>query len=277
MVWILGALALALVLLLAERLVISPEDQLTTEDALALPHGRVRLVGRLERYVIRFIDPPVRGATLEFFEGEKRLGSATTDDRGVASIEIDAGPPGERRFRVLSSRSDEALVVRVLPADSPVLVLDLDHTIIDISTTRFAFTHNRRTHPLPDAVDAVKRLASRFTVVYLTARDHSFLAKTRDWLHQQALPDGPLLMRRKRFWSQAPLDHKVERLGEVRKTHRLIAGVGDLPSDAKAYLANGMTAYLMDPSGAVPALDGAIAVRGWKELEAKLTAGPSTT
>src|SRR5262245_32522732 len=277
MVWLLGAAVLALVILLAERFVISPEDQLAAEDLLALPGTRIRLVARLERYLIRFVDPPVRGEAIEFFDGDTRIGSAVTDARGFASIEAEAGPAGRRRFRVATRRTDEALVVRVLPPDAPVLIVDLDHTLVDIGTTRFAYAPNRTIKPLEGALDAARRLSARYEIAYLTARDHSFLAKTRDWLRQQGLPDGPVFLRRRRFWSQPSGDHKTERLAELKRTHRLVAGVGDLPADAKAYLANGLAAYLIDPRGALPDMDGVVRVRSWKELEAKLTPGTSAS
>lgn len=277
MAWLLGAVALALLVVLAERLFVAPEDQLTAEDVLALPGSKIRLVARVERYLLRFVDPPVRGATVEFFDGESRLGSAVTDARGFASIEADAGPAGRRRFRVTTRRSEEALVVRVLPADAPVLVVDLDHTLADIGTTRFAFARNKDVRPLSGAVEALQRLASRFEVVYLTARDHSFLAKTRDWLRLQGLPDGPVFLRRLRFWSQPAVQHKLERLGELKRTHRLVAGVGDLPGDAKAYLANGLAAVLIDPKGLLPDIEGAVRVRSWQEAEAKLAATSATS
>lgn len=277
MLWFLGALVLVAAIVLVERLLISPEDQVTAEDVLALPGGRLRLVGRVERYIIRYVDPPVRGATVEFFDGESRLGSAVTDPRGFAVLETDAGPIGRRRFRVKTPRAEEALVVDVLAADAPILAVDIDHTLADISTLRFAFTTNQNTRSLPEAVDVLKRLAKRFSIVYLTARDHSFLGKTRDWLRLQGLPDGPVFCRRRRFWSQRSMNHKLERLAELKRTHRLVAGVGDLPSDAKAYLASGMAAYLMDPGAQVPDMEGAVKVRGWKEFEERLTATSATS
>lgn len=277
MLWLLGACLLAVALVLVERLLVSPEDQLSAEDLVALPGSRIRLIARVERYLIRFVDPPVRGATVEFFEGEKPLGTTVTDDRGFASIEVDAGPAGRRRFRVQTRRSEEALVVDVLPASAPILVLDIDHTITDISTFQFAFTTNRNTRALPDAIDVIRRLASRFSIIYLTARDRSFLGKTRGWFHMNNLPDGPVVLRRRRFWSQVSLDHKLERLAELKRTHRIVAGVGDLPSDAKAYLANGAAAYLMDPGGQLPEMERAIKVRSWKELEERLTAISATS
>src|SRR5688572_2735795 len=145
MIWILFAGVLAAALILAERLIVAPEDQVSAEDLLALPNSRIRLVARVERYIIRFVDPPVRGATVEFFEGDKLLGSAVTDASGFASIEVDVGGPGRRRFRIVTRRAEQALVVDVLPPDAPILVLDIDHTITDIGTTRFAFTPNKNT------------------------------------------------------------------------------------------------------------------------------------
>lgn len=277
MAWFVAAGILAIAVILAERLLVAPEDQLTAEDVLALPQSRLRLVARVERYILRFVDPPLRGVPVHFFEGEKRLGDALTDERGFASIEIDAGPPGRRRFRVVSPRSEEALVVDVRPADAPVLVLDLDHTVADVGTFRFAFAANRTVRPLAGAIDAIRRLSQRFEIVYLSARDHSFLEKTRDWLRLQGLPDGPVLLRRRRFWSQRSGDHKLERLGELKRTHRLVAGVGDLPSDARAYLAHGLAAHLIDPRGALPDIEGAVRVRSWEELEARLAAIPGSS
>jgi hypothetical protein len=273
MVWLLGAVALALVVVLAERIFVAPEDQLTPEDVLALPYRKIRLIARLERYVLRFVDPPLRGVEIEFFDGERPLGSAVTDAQGSAAIEIDSGPAGLRRLRVASSRAEEPLVVRVLPADAPVLVVDLDHTIADVSPFRFAFMDNRSVRPVLGAVDAVLRLGERFTVVYLTARDHSFLGKTREWLRLVGLPDGPVFLRRRRFWSQRPIEHKLERLGELARDHRLVAGVGDLPDDAKAYLAKGLKAFLLDPRGIHPDVEGVVRVPSWKELEERL--GPT--
>ncbi|HTF55704.1 MAG TPA: hypothetical protein VK661_00415 [Planctomycetota bacterium] len=273
MVWLLGAVALALVVVLAERIFVAPEDQLTPEDVLALPYRKIRLIARLERYVLRFVDPPLRGVEIEFFDGERPLGSAVTDAQGSAAIEIDSGPAGLRRLRVASSRAEEPLVVRVLPADAPVLVVDLDHTIADVSPFRFAFMDNRSVRPVLGAVDAVLRLGERFTVVYLTARDHSFLGKTREWLRLVGLPDGPVFLRRRRFWSQRPIEHKLERLGELARDHRLVAGVGDLPDDAKAYLATGLKAFLLDPRGIHPDVEGVVRVPSWKELEERL--GPT--
>ncbi|HEY3227057.1 MAG TPA: hypothetical protein VGK61_08705 [Planctomycetota bacterium] len=273
MVWLLGAVVLALVVVLAERLLVAPEDQLTPEDLLALPHHKVRLTARLERYVLRFVDPPLRGVEVRFLEGDRPLGSAITDAKGFASIEIDSGQAGLRRLRVASPRTEESLVLRVLPGDFPVLVVDLDHTIADVSPFRFAFLDNRSVRPLPGAVEALHWLGDRFAVVYLTARDHSFLGKTREWLRLQGLPDGPVFLRRRRFWSQRPIDHKLERLGELARDHRLVAGVGDLPGDAKAYLAKGLKAFLLDPKGRSPTMEGVVRVRSWKELEARL--GPT--
>lgn len=273
MVWVLGAVVLALAVVLVERLLVAPEDQLTPEDLLALPDRKVRLTARLERYVLRFVDPPLRGAEIKFFDGDRSLGSAVTDGTGSASIDIESGPAGFRRLRVVSARAEEALVIRVLPADAPVLVVDLDHTIADVSPFRFAFLDNRHVRPLPGAVEALRWLGGRFAVVYLTARDHSFLGKTREWLRLVGLPDGPVFLRRRRFWSQRPIDHKLERLGELARDHHLVAGIGDLPDDAKAYLAKGLKAFLLDPKGIHLSTEGVVRVRSWKDLEAQL--GPT--
>ncbi|MBI4564789.1 MAG: hypothetical protein HY716_08885 [Planctomycetes bacterium] len=267
MIWVFIAIVGAGLIIAVERLWLNPEVLLTAEDTLAAPGRPLRFVALLERDIFFFIDPPIRGATVEFFEEDRRLGSAVTGADGYAVLEAGgAGEPGERRIRAVHGGASALFLVRIVPKEAPILVCDLDHTVADISAIRYAITPNEKVPALAGAERVLPRLGERFTLVYLTARDHVFSRKTKEWFPLKGLPESPVLLRRKRFWSQSPFAHKMDRLTELAREHRLAAGVGDLDSDMEAYRRHGMNAYLMSPSGRGRAEKDVTVVKDWEDL-----------
>lgn len=157
------------------------------------------------------------------------------------------------------------------PADSPILVTDVDHTVSDLSQVRVPFTSNRRSPPLPGAVEALNHLAASYRVVYLTARDECLYDKTREWLAEKGFPAGPLFCRDAHLFRSSE-EFKRGFLADLAKRFpNLAAGVGDRTGDARAYLANGMIALLIDPKGKVERPPGAVVVSSWHEVARHLT------
>ncbi len=266
MAWVLVGLGLAAFVYAADRLWLNPARLLTAEDLLALPGRPLTLVARLERDLLPFLDPAIAGAEIAFRLGEQVLGVARTDALGFARFEAGPAPgPGLHVYTVTCGEAREELVVKVIEPGTPVLVLDLDETISAPSSVRFWLSDVRRVRPLAGSERVLPGLVARRACVYLTARDHSLLAKSRAWLRLRGLPTGPLLIRRNR-WPEQAEEHKTARLLELAKEHRLWAGVGDKLSDMRAYRARGMKAYLMRPTGAVETPEGAVRVTSWADL-----------
>ena len=269
-------------LLAVPRAVLAAEKQafISGYDELALPGGPVTLRAKLERRSRLLIRPDVRGETLRFFLGERLIGKGVTSNDGIASVQFT--PPGNGYHRItvkLAQGSkykadDFTLLAAVLPADTKFIVTDIDHTIADISSVQFVLRDNKRIPVVKDSVEVLGRLSKRYHVVYVTARDDLFIVKTKQWLALRKFPEGPAF-----FWDVLGegLSHrrfKTSLIRRIKQTHpNVIAGMGDLPGDAHAYIDNGLRAFIIagDPGEDDDDLpEKAETVAGWKEIEKEL-------
>jgi hypothetical protein len=236
---------------------------ITPRDVLAASGEDITLEVEVERFVAPFVDPALEGVEVEI-DG---IGVARTDAEGVARFTLGAVQPGARRYRARMKNGrwraiDAEAHVSIVPRDAPILVTDVDGTIADVSSLAFPFRSNRGVPPLDGAVEALREISGRMTVVYLTARDHIFIPRTKAWLEMKGFPAGPLYARKVRLWSCSPREHKVNRLGELAARFTNIRwGVGDLPGDIAAYGAHGISPILV----AARCCSGAQA-RTWNEI-----------
>lgn len=210
---------------------------ITPRDVLAESAEEVTLEIELERSLIPFIDPPLAGVEVEV-EG---VGRRATDTGGRAAFPLGRLPVGVHRYRarVVNSgwRSGEAeALVQVAPREAPVFITDIDQTIADVSSFGYLFRGNDSVQATEHSREVLRDLAGRMVIVYLSARDHIFTAKTKAWLKSRDFPPGPLYVRRVRFWSISPREHKIRRLEEIcSRFSNVCWGVGDLVGDVEAY------------------------------------------
>ncbi len=266
-----AALAVCLLLVLADRLMLAPTVLVSVEDVVTTPGKPISLRACAEREILPFCDPLLAGVGLKLHVIEagvrREIASAVTGADGLAHFPLGAtGAPARARYVVTVAPPhrglDAPIVVDVIEPDARVFVIDIDGTIARTSAFMQAVRENARIRPLKDAPDCVQRLARTFVIVYLTARDHIFRAKTLEWLIVKGFPEAPLLLRRKRFWTQKAVDHKRERLAEMAAQVKLTAGVGDLATDALVYKERGMRAYIIGRG----TIDGATTARDWSAL-----------
>lgn len=250
----------------------------TAWDVLAPAGEAATLEVEVERWRCLFWDPPLADAQVEV-EG---IGRAATDARGRAELALGSLEAGVYRYRVrLHSAVWEAppaeALVFTIPRETPIFITDIDHTIADVSPLGFILRPNKSVGPVPGAPEALREIARRFQVVYLTARDHVFAVKTRDWLREQGFPEGPLYLRKAtRFWDTSPREHKIARLGELHaRFPNLRWGVGDAPGDMEAYAAHGIAGIFLSPRGRPAPPAARCAARSWAEIAA-LVLDPSS-
>lgn len=244
---------------------------LTLEDVIAAPGESVEVRVQLERQYLLFVDPNLPREEVELHGESGLFGIARTDTEGIARWTFPGMPVGLHRLRArLPGRSRfhanqaEGLLA-VWSPDGPALVTDIDHTIADVTPWGVLFRSNASIRPLPGAAEALRELAGRIRVVYLSARDHIFVAKTRDWLRANGFPEGPLFLRRIRFPSARALEHKIGRLGEVvARLKNVRYGIGDLPTDVEAYRRHGIPPIFL---GRGPAPDGTPHAASWGTLK----------
>lgn len=237
---------------------------ITPRDVLVPAIERFTVEVEVERRIAPFLDPAVKGVEVDV-EG---IGRGVTGPDGVARIPADALRVGTRTPIARVGTESAPFLVRAIPKDAPVFIVDIDHTIADVSSAGFVFKSVEKVRPLPGARDALVRISSRMTLLYLTARDHIFTRKTREWLRMNAFPEAPLYLRRVRFWSQRPKNHKFACLAELRERFTNLAwGVGDLRGDVEAYAAHGIRPILLAAKPPRKLPEGTQVAGTWEEVE----------
>lgn len=258
-------------------------------DVLAKPDEQVRLAARLR--TPRLIGE-IEDATVGFFHDDKFIGEVITDDQGWAILNWDPNGPGdyELEARILKAPKDEdqdmvkatpaPLFVRVRPADTKFVVIDLDHTLVDSSFTRVLVGGGA---PMADSQRVAKRIAKQYDIIYLTHRPDIMTHTSKTWLRRYKYPSGPLLVSKLTQALSSSEKFKTAKLAEVLKEFPNVQiGIGDKLGDAKAYAANGLKAYLIphydhrdddeiremaDDIRALPAQSNIQVVRGWQQVE----------
>ena len=183
------------------------------------------------------------------------------------------------------------VVVAAREPNTPVVVIDLDHTLVDAPFWRVLVGMGG---PMAGSVEVVRRLGEEYQVLYLTHRPDIMTQRSKEWLVEHGYPVAPM---RVSTISQAiggSGRYKAAALAELMEEFKRVEiGIGDKLSDAEAYVQNGMTAYLIphyDAGDAGEVLEMAEAIRelgqrvedmeaqlqvvdGWAEVEAGIFEG----
>jgi len=250
-----------------------PEVYLETFDQIANPGEEVALKMRLfdDQAVFPYWNQ-MQGEVVELLFGGKLLATHKLD-AADHDIVFKTKVPQEEGIYVydvrLASQSkfsaSSKIVISVAQKCHPALIVDIDHTIADISSLKFLFVDYQEIPMLPKSQQVMQQFAAKFNLIYLTARSEIFKRETKQWLELMGFPQGPTF-----FWSlkHDPFfagDYKVAAIMNMkRKYHNIVAGVGDKPSDLRAYKENGIPAIFI---GASPTdFEGAISTTSWEKI-----------
>jgi len=195
------------------------------------------------------------GVTVGFFHGDDLLGAAETNEKGLAGIPWTPPKAGNYAFvaRIVDvPEGVDAAIKEVSPAPllvaahdpkARLVILDLDHTVVDSSFFRVLLGGAK---PMADSVKVTQRLANRYGIVYLTHRPDLLTRKSKGWLSENGYPAGPLLVSELKEAFGDSGKFKTAKLRDLRKAYPNVQiGIGDKLSDAQAYADNGLTAYLI--------------------------------
>ena len=284
-----------LVIGLAGQITLAAEDGILfyAYDTLAWPDQPVEL---LAKAALLKEMKGIAGATVTFTLDDKRLGAVKTDESGRAKMNWT--PPREGSFLIevrLTALPDGAapdvkpssLMVLARGKDARFIVVDLDHTVVD---SGFARVLMGMAKPMPGAAEALRALQrDGYNLIYLTARPDLMTVKSKNWLTNNDFPRAPLLVSTLEEAIGDSGRFKTGRIKALReKFPNLAVGIGDKFTDAEAYAANGMTAYVIPHykregndakdfekvAEQVAALSGTIqVVDSWEQVKAGLTGG----
>lgn len=253
-------------------------------DVLALPNEEVALQARLQGGDFLRGMP---GYAVRFTRDGQPYKTAETDKDGLAWATFAPAAPGDYVFSAALAPTGfpstppppTDLLVACRNADAPLMVVDLDKTLVESGFDQVLLGSPR---PMPDSPPVMNRLAQRYTVVYLTHRPDYFGPKSKAWLWSQKYPRGPVLLSDARAFTQGSAAYKTAAIEQLRKRFtRIELGIGDKVSDAAAYHANGVKAFLIVQAGAAASADalraqaksldglpdGVQVVKGWDEIE----------
>lgn len=223
---------------------------------------------------------------VHFYLDGKMVGKAITDEEGMAVFHYGKLSMGSHRFEAsLHPKSDyrsnkAELFHVVIHPEKKVIISDIDHTISNASAWEVLVKPNSKIKPLKNAAKSIHYFQkSGFQVVYLTARDDTFLLKTKEWLNMHHFPKAPSY-----YWDfngdGIPNDHgdyKSQVIAGLKKgLNKILIGVGDKPHDIRAYRDHGLRSYYIGKSSEEIDPDG-IKIKSWDALLDHLASYPMGT
>jgi len=192
------------------------------------------------------------GRRIQFHLDERRLGQAASDTDGNAAVRWTAPErPGDYLVRVRIKPDDQPekpvedtrLLVAVRKHDTPMIVVDLDKTVV---ASGFARVLLGAAKPMTGANVVLERMAKTHTIVYLTHRPDFLGPKSKRWLTDNRFPTGPLLTSTLGGFIRGSGGYKTGRIADLKRTYpNLAVGIGDKISDARAYADHGMKSILI--------------------------------
>jgi hypothetical protein len=186
--------------------VANPEH--SAQDVIALPSSRTQIPGKFAygRFSKDLQDEEII-AFLDDCSGFSELGRALTDSDGRVSFELDTTPLGLGRFAlhqaVTGDASGAPSELRVLPAGTQLIVLDIDGTLTTSDSEVLQDTIDEFFLPIyegsylpeayPGAIALTQALADKgYVLVYLTGRPYWLTRITREWLQELGFAPGHL-------------------------------------------------------------------------------------
>ena len=222
---------------------------LLAHDVLAEPGAEVTLEAGL-RSGLRLTGEG--GRRIQFHLDERRLGEVASNTDGNAAVRWTAPErPGDYVVRVRIKPDDQPdkpveetqLLVAVRKPDTPMVVVDLDKTVV---ASGFARVLLGGAKPMSGANVVLERLAKTHTIIYLTHRPGFLGPKSKRWLTENRFPTGPVLTSTLGGFLKGSGDYKTGRIASIKRTYpNLAVGIGDKISDARAYADHGLASILI--------------------------------
>ena len=266
------------------------ENLFVTMDAVAVPNEEVAVRARLQGG--DFLSAK-SGHVVRFYREDTLFRAAETDDDGVATVTFRPTTVGDVHIRAELAAAGfdggrpeaQELLVACRAPETPIVIVDMDRTVV---ADGFHAVLVGDPDPMDQSADVLAQLARTHTIIYLTHRPDAFSSKSKAWLKNNSYPPGPVLLSTARGFLSGSGEFKTGMLRELgERFSRIEIGIGDKVSDAAAYHANGLTAYLILPmpqsrnpepyeqlAEELSALDGAIqVVTTWQQVRSGLFEG----
>lgn len=234
----------------AQRVLLGTENTylFTVADGLALPEEEVPVSARLQGG--DFLQP-VAGQVVRFYRNGELIEAARTNDDGVATVSFTPAKAGEYFFKAEVAPtgleddppSPQELMILAAPAETPMVVVDLDKTVV---ASGFHTVLIGDPEPMPESPEVLRKLSTDYQIVYLTHRPDYFSIKSKTWLWENDYPRAPVILSSVSGFLKGSGAFKGDMIRQLKdRFPGMNIGVGDKISDVLAYHDNGMRAFLI--------------------------------
>jgi len=224
---------------------------LSVSDAIVSAGEPVRLTAFVYRDTIRGVGRDIEGVQVRFSVDGRPAGSARTDDDGWTSVQWALPTGGASRFgatAIVDGRTIRAGgAIYTWDKDRIILAVDVDGTLAETDYDDLILgRRDVESQPLPHAQQTLEKLSADFHILYLTARPHYYVQKTRRWLKDCGFPGGPVFTAPRLRDTIRHTRFKRRMLATLRKDWpNLLIGIGNKAADAEAYGPNGMLSLIV--------------------------------
>ncbi|MEZ0230525.1 MAG: hypothetical protein ACAI25_18025 [Planctomycetota bacterium] len=233
----------------------------------------------------------LKGVKVEFRAKGSSLGTAVTDARGYAelSVSVPASPTDllvtgriaaasfvgalDSTNSVTYVASDAFLLLAVRDAARRMLVTDIDMTISALPWAQVVALPIEQLPPVPGAPRGLSDIAKDCSVVYITGRDWTYTAKSKNWLTHWKFPRGPVLLRDEGDKANN-YDQRSRVLEQLQPLFpKLLYGFGNRTTDAEVFDDHGLTPYIFHTQEPGPYPSYSVVAKDWDALRAMNAAG----
>jgi hypothetical protein len=237
------------------------------------PGSRVQLRAYLEQRSVLSTVGWVSGVPVEFRSGGRLLGTAVSDKQGRAVLPCDSGSQHwqfSARANLPVGELTSQGTVYVWPADQPVIVIDLDETLLQSRYVSMILWLQDPSPPAEQARETVRRLSEHCGIIYLSTRARLFRNMTQEWLAGHDFPPGPIVHTDDISAVFDQRQAKYDMVAELqRRGIRIVAGIGDKSADELAFDDCGLLTIIVRP-GYAPRRSATIVLADWMGVEAAL-------
>lgn len=212
------------------------------------------------------------GVDVEFFAGDRTLGTSRTDRGGWArwSCYLPNGSSSVRARAVVDGRTVEAEGgVFAWDPKRTIIVCDIDETVsvTNYSTLLAQGEDDLGSQALPGAAKVMTELSQRFNVIYITGRPRFLLNKSRRWLRTHGFPAAPVVTAPTLKEAIRVQKFKGGQIADLQcLSSNLLIGIGNAKTDSEAYAAHGLLTLIIDEGDTNRFRSHAIVVRDWEMI-----------
>lgn len=254
---------------------------LNVEDIIVRPDQQVELNAYLERRSSLFTVDRIPGIDIDFIADDRIFATTKTDANGRATVTIDSGTgvwDYHARATVDGREFTSPGRVFVWPAGKPVIVVDVDETILDSRYVDMVVRIEDPSPPIEHSREAVRRLSEHFGIVYFSTRPRLFRNMTLKWLREHDYPVAPTYHTDKLAAVFRQREERTEGLDRLQKAGiNIVAGIGDKGADEGAFVAHKIPCIIVR-RGYWKSSDETVVVKDWSTIADLLIQrfGPAT-